>query len=89
MCPRYNGCMNAPANIRSGIKLIKVGNSVGVILPRELLAKLGLEVGDALSISDAPGGVTLSRYDLEFERQMAVARDVMKRRRNALRELAK
>lgn len=85
----YNSRMNAPANIRPGTKLIKVGNSVGVILPRELLAKLGLEVGDALSVSDAPGGITLSRYDPEFERQMAVARDVMKRRRNALRELAK
>ena len=81
--------MNAPANIRSGTKLIKVGNSVGVILPRDVLAKLGLDIGDPLSISDAPGGITLSRYDPEFELQMAAARDVMKRRRNALRELAK
>ena len=89
MRPRYNGCMNAPANIRSGIKLIKVGNSVGVILPRELLAKHGLEAGDALSISDAPGGVTLSRYDPQFEHQMSIARDFMKKYRNALRELAK
>lgn len=86
---RYNNRMNAPATTRPGTKLIKVGNSVGVILPRDVLAKLGLEVGDPLSISDAPGGVTLSRYDPEFERQMAVARDVMKRRRNALRELAR
>ena len=81
--------MNAPTNIRSGTKLIKVGNSVGVILPRDVLAKLGLEAGDQLSISDAPGGVPLSRYAPEFELQMAIARDVMKRRRNALRELAK
>ena len=86
---RYYVCMNAPANIRSGTKLIKVGNSVGVIIPRDVLAKLGLEVGDALSISDAPGGVTLSRYDPEFERQMTLARQIMKERRNALRELAK
>lgn len=81
--------MNAPANIRPGTKLIKVGNSVGVILPREVLVKLGLGVGDPVSISDAPGGVTLSRYDPGFEEQMAAAREVMKRRRNALRELAK
>ena len=80
--------MNAPADFR-GSKLIKVGNSVGVILPRDLLAKLGLEVGDSLSISDAPGGLTLSRYDPAFEQQMAAARTVMKKRRNALRELAK
>ena len=81
--------MNAPATIRSGTKLIKVGNSVGVVLPRDVVAKLGLDVGDPLSISDAPGGITLSRYDPVFEEQMAVARAVMKRRRNALRELAK
>ena len=88
----YNHRMNAPASIRSASKtgkLIKIGNSVGVILPRETLAKLGLEAGDALSISDAPGGVTLSRYDPEFEHQMSLAREIMKRRRNALRELAK
>lgn len=85
----YNGGMNAPANIRSGTKLIKVGNSVGLILPRDVLAKLGLHVGDPLSISDAPGGITLSSYDPEFEHQMTAAREVMKRRRNALRELAK
>lgn len=89
MCLRYNSRMNAPATIRSGTKLIKIGNSVGVILPREVLAKHGLETGDALSISDAPGGVTLSRYDPEFEQQMSIARDFMKKYRNALRELAK
>lgn len=81
--------MNAPANIRPSGKLIKIGNSVGVILPRDILAKLGLDVGDTLSISDVPGGVTISRYDPAFEQQMTAAREVMKRRRNALRELAK
>jgi putative addiction module antidote len=81
--------MNAPANLPVGTKLIKIGNSVGVILPKEKLAKLGVEVGDRLSITENPGGISLSPYDPEFEHQMATAREVMKRRRNALRELAK
>lgn len=71
------------------LKLIKIGNSTGVILPKEVLARLRVEQGDALSVSDSPDGVTLRRHDGGFEEQMAMAREVMARRRNALRELAK
>lgn len=81
--------MNAPFNLAAGTKLIKIGNSVGVILPRDTLARMGVEVGDRLSVTDSPGGISLSPYDPEFEHQMAAAREVMKKRRNALRELAK
>lgn len=71
------------------IKLIAIGNSTGVILPREVLARLRLDKGDTLYVSEGPNGFELRVHDPEFEGQMAVARDVMKRRRGALHELAK
>jgi len=71
------------------LKLIAIGNSTGVILPKEILARLRVEQGDSLSIAETPFGLELRPHDPDFEEQMAVARDVMKRRRAALRELAK
>lgn len=71
------------------LKLIKIGNSTGVILPKEVLARLRVAQGDALTVLETSEGISLSRADFEFEDQMAVAREVMTRRRNALRELAK
>lgn len=71
------------------LKLRAIGNSVGVVLPKELLAKLGLGEGDTLHLLDAPDGIRLKRADPEFERQMEEARRVMQRRRAVLRELAK
>ena len=80
--------MNAPKNRAKSVKLIKAGNSTGVILPKDVLAKLGVEAGDLLDLSDVPGGITITRHDVGFSAQMEAAREVMKRRRNALRELA-
>jgi putative addiction module antidote len=72
------------------LKLIKIGNSMGVVFPKELLARLGAQAGDTLNASvDEAGGLTIKRADDDFENQMAVAREVMMRRRRALRELAK
>ncbi len=71
------------------LKVIQIGNSVGVTLPKELLTKLGLEKGDTLYTTDTPDGVMLSPRDPTFEAQMEVAREIMKRRRAVLRELAK
>ena len=73
----------------TALKLTQIGNSVGVILPKEMLARLKLEKGDTVFVTDAPGGITLTSYSPEFETQMTAAREVMKRRRNVLRELAK
>ena len=83
--------MNAPANIKPpiGTKVIKIGNSAGLILPKEVLAMLGVELGDQISFTQTPSGLNLTRYDPEFSEKVEVAREVMKRRRNALRELAK
>lgn len=69
-------------------KLIAVGNSVGVILPKELLEKLRLSKGDTLHILETPRGVELTAYDETFAAQMDVAEKVMRRRRDVLRKLA-
>jgi putative addiction module antidote len=73
----------------SALKLTQIGNSVGVILPKEVLSRLKLEKGDTLFMSEAANGFTLSTYDPEFEAQMTAARLVMKKRRAVLHELAK
>ena len=79
----YNARMNKP------LKLIPIGNSTGVILPKDVLARLRVERGDQLRLIETPEGYRLQAGDAEFDRQMEAANDVMKRRRNALRELAK
>jgi putative addiction module antidote len=71
------------------LKVTRVGNSLGVVLPKEALAALHVALGDTLYLTEAAGGYRVTPYDPEFERQMTAARGVMKRRRNALRELAR
>ena len=71
------------------LTLTTIGNSTGVILPKELLARLKLEKGDKLCLTETKDGFELSAYDEKFARQMKAAESVMKRYRNALRELAK
>ena len=71
------------------LKLTQIGNSLGVVLPKELLAKLKVGKGDTLFVTYAAQGVTLTPYDPEFERQMAQARQIAKERRDVLRVLAK
>jgi putative addiction module antidote len=73
----------------SALKLTQIGNSVGLILPKEMLAKLGVAKGDTLYAVETDGGIRLTTSDPEFEAQMEVAREIMKRRRAVLRELAK
>lgn len=72
------------------LKLTQVGNSVGVILPKEVLARLNLAKGDAIYLTEvADGSIKLSPYDEDFGQQMDAARLIMKKRRSVLRELAK
>ena len=71
------------------LKLTQIGNSVGLILPKEVLARLKLEKGDTVFLTDAPGGITITPHDANFESQIDEARKIMKSRRNVLRELAK
>jgi len=70
------------------LKLIAVGNSTGVILPKELLDRLRLKRGDELYALETPDGVKLTEFDAEFARQMEVAEGVMRDDRDILRKLA-
>jgi len=71
------------------LKITTVGNSAGVILPKELLARLRLEKGDTLYATELPDGIKLSPFDPKLEKQMEVAEKVMREDRNVLRKLAK
>ncbi|HJS76235.1 MAG TPA: AbrB/MazE/SpoVT family DNA-binding domain-containing protein [Burkholderiales bacterium] len=70
------------------IKITTVGNSAGIILPKELLARLRLEKGDTLYATELPDGVKLSPFDPKLAGQMEVAEKVMRKRRTLLRKLA-
>ena len=79
----YNPRMNAT------LKITKIGNSAGVILPKELLARLRARVGDTLFVSEAPDGVRLTASDPDFAAKMEVAEAIMREDRDILRVLAK
>ncbi|MEO8460562.1 MAG: AbrB/MazE/SpoVT family DNA-binding domain-containing protein [Dokdonella sp.] len=70
------------------LKITTIGNSAGVILPKELLARLRLEKGDELLAFETPDGVRLTVYDPTLAAQMEVADEVMRKRRTLLHKLA-
>ena len=78
----YNICMNAP------LKITKIGNSAGVILPKEVLARLRVGLGDSLYVSEAPDGIRLTANNPDFEAKMALAEQIMREDRDILRVLA-
>lgn len=71
------------------LKITQIGNSLGLILPKEMLARLKLEKGDTVHLTESPDGVRLTPHDPTFDAQMQAARSIMKKRRATLRELAK
>jgi putative addiction module antidote len=71
------------------LKVTQIGNSLGVILPKEALTALNVEKGDTVMLTPAPGGFRITANDPAFEERMEIARKIMKRRRSALHELAK
>jgi len=77
--------------VESGaLQVRKIGNSIGLILPKEMVARLNLKEGDKLFPALQPdGGLVLTPLDPDFEKAMLVARRGMKRYQNALAELAK
>ncbi|PJT23721.1 AbrB family transcriptional regulator [Ochrobactrum sp. 30A/1000/2015] len=70
------------------VTLRKIGNSDGVILPKEVLERLNLQTGDKLQVIETPNGLTLEPVDDTFERQMEGARKVMDKYKVALQKLA-
>ena len=70
------------------LKLTSVGNSLGLILPAEVLTDLNLNRGDEIVLTAAPEGYRLTAYSSEFGKQIAIAGKIMDERQEALRELA-
>jgi len=72
------------------LKLRKIGNSVGLVLPKDALSRLDAGEGDAVYLTDAAdGGIRLTAANPEFARKLKAAQDLSRRYRNALKELAK
>lgn len=70
------------------VKITSIGNSAGIILPKELLEKLRVSKGDTLTVTETPDGLGLTAFDEKVSRQMEVAEIVMRENRNMLRKLA-
>ena len=66
--------------MNTSLKIKKIGNSAGIILPKEVLAHLNTEIGESLSLVTTPRGIELSAEEADFGTQMAAAREVMARR---------
>ncbi len=71
------------------LKLTKIGNSTGVVLPKEVRDRMKIENGDVIYLTETPDGYAVTPYDPEFSEQMDVARKITKKRRAVLHELAK
>lgn len=70
------------------LKITTVGNSVGVILPKEVLARLRVEKGDTVYVTETPKGIEISAFDERFARQMEAGERVMRKYRDVLKKLA-
>ena len=71
------------------LKVRKIGNSAGVVLPKEMLSRLRVGEGDTIYATDAPDGVRLTAADPDFEAKMELAEKIMREDRDILRVLAK
>ncbi len=71
------------------LKLTQIGNSVGVILPKDVLARLKLEKGDTVYVTETPDGVALTPLDPAFAQQLEIGREFMREYRDTFRALAK
>jgi putative addiction module antidote len=71
------------------LKLTQIGNSVGVVLPKEALAQLKIDKGDTVFLTETPDGFKLTPYNPEIEEQLKAGREIMHQYRDVLRALAK
>ena len=70
------------------LKIRSIGNSQGIVLPKELLERLRVELGDELHVVETKDGFKLTPYNPEFAEQMDVAEKLMRKRRDLLKKLA-
>jgi len=75
-------------DVTTTLKIITVGNSIGVILPKDVLARLRVTKGDTVYLTETPKGVEITAYDEKFARQMEVGERVMRKHRDVLKKLA-
>lgn len=80
---RYNSGMNKT------LKIVKMGNSAGIILPKEVLEHLDVNIGEDVQVLKTLRGIELAAHNDDFDAQMKVAREIMDKRKRALRQLAK
>jgi putative addiction module antidote len=71
------------------LKVTQVGNSLGVILPKAVAARLNVVKGDVLAYTETAHGIELTAFDPGFQKKLEAARKITRRYRNALKELAK
>lgn len=82
--------MNVITPFTRSAKLVKMGNSVGILLPKEVLARMRVSVGDEVFITEAPGdAITVGARDPDFVNAMAAAEAIMHEDRDILAVLAK
>jgi putative addiction module antidote len=79
---------SAKVDLGTPAKVIAIGNSIGIVLPKEVASRLRVEKGDILYISDSPDGVRLSAYDESFATKLDAMEQVMRENRDVLRRLA-
>jgi len=72
----------------TAVKITTIGNSAGIVLPKEVLNRLHVEKGDVLYITDAPDGVRLSPYNDAFAQKLDALEQVMRDNRDVLKKLA-
>ncbi len=97
MPPKTNGFSEDQVNFSpskaagrpDSLKLRQIGNSLGVVLPKEIVARLGAREGDEILVTETASGLQLHRKDTEFEEHMRLVEKVMERYPNTLRALAK
>jgi putative addiction module antidote len=82
----YNYVRETP--MAATVKITTIGNSVGIVLPKEVLNRLHVEKGDSLYLLDTPEGIQLTPYDPDFAAEMDAAKRVMRKHRDVLRKLA-
>lgn len=88
---RYNLCytlLRLEDPMATTAKIIAIGNSAGIILPKETLARLHVEKGDTVCIIEGPQSIRLAPFDEDFAVQMEAAREVMRENRDVLQRLA-
>jgi putative addiction module antidote len=85
-CPGLNIGYNPGMAIT--VKVTTVGNSTGIVLPKEILERLRISKGDILTVTETPDGLRLRPYDEDFATAMTLAEEIMREDRDVLRKLA-